>query len=200
MSNTKNPKPLSTGTIHNILNNPFYYGMMRIKGELYSHRYRPLISKDLFEKCQAVINGHHKKPFKYAGKPFVLRGMIKCADCGCTITPETHKGHIYYSCTNYRGFHKNRAYIREENLLAPVYEVLENIRLSDEIIEEITEDLKKANQAKNKFHKQSLVALRKEYDHIEERISRAFDLLTDGSITTDMFHKKLKKYKKKQAA
>lgn len=198
-SNNKNPKPLSTGKIHRDLNNPFYYGMMRIKGELYPHRYQPLISKELFDKCQTVMKGYHKKPFKYAGKLFVLRGMIKCADCGCTITPETHKGHIYYSCTNYRGFHKNRIYIREEELLAPVYEILKNIRLSDEKIKEITEDLKTMNQAKNEFHRQSLATLRKEYDQIENRISNAFDLLTDGSITKDMFNKKLKEYKEKQA-
>ena len=39
------------------------------------------------------------------GKSFIFRGLIKCADCGCTITPEKTKGHIYYSCTNYKGFH-----------------------------------------------------------------------------------------------
>ncbi|PIW92500.1 MAG: hypothetical protein COZ88_01925, partial [Candidatus Nealsonbacteria bacterium CG_4_8_14_3_um_filter_34_13] len=52
---------------------------------------------------------------------------------------------------------------------------------------------------KNDFHKQSLATLRKEYDQIETRISNAFDLMTDGSITKDMFNKKLKEYKEKQA-
>ena len=96
----RNHNPLSTGMICHTLKNPFYYGMMRIKGELYPHKYQPLISKALFDKVQQIRNGHHKKSFKYAGKPFIFRGMIKCADCGCTITPETTKGHIYYHCTN----------------------------------------------------------------------------------------------------
>ena len=125
--------------------------------------------------------------------------MIKCADCGCTITAETHKGHNYYSCTNYKRIHPKRIYIREEDLLSPIHEILKNIRLPDEKINEITEDLKKMNQVKNEFHKQSLSALRKEYDQIENRISNAFDLMTDGSITKDMFNKKLKEYKEKQA-
>ncbi|MGB4254059.1 MAG: zinc ribbon domain-containing protein [Minisyncoccales bacterium] len=59
--------------------------------------------------------GHHKKTFKYASKPFVLRGMIKCADCGCTITPETSKGHIYYSCINYKGYHKKESILEKKN-------------------------------------------------------------------------------------
>ena len=44
-----------------------------------------------------------------------------------------------------------------------------------------------------------MATLRKEYDQIETRISNAFDLMTDGSITKDMFNKKLKEYKEKQA-
>ena len=193
-------KPLTKSMIYNILKNPFYYGMMRIKGELYPHKYQCLISKALFDKCQEVMLGYHKKPFKYASKPFVLRGLIKCADCGCTITPETARGHIYYSCTNYRRMHDKRIYVREEDLLAPIYDVLKNIQLSNEKIQEITEDLKKTHEAKNRFHEQSLTTLRKEYDQIENRISRMFDLrLDDQSITKDMFNKKLKEYKEKQA-
>jgi site-specific DNA recombinase len=201
---TKKNKPLSCSMVYSVLRNPFYFGLMRIKkGKLkglYPHKYQPLISKSLFDKCQQVMLDYHKKPFKYAGKPFVLRGMVKCAGCGCTITPETAKGHIYYSCTNYKGFHKKRTYIREEVLMKPIYEVLQNIKLPDEKIKEITEDLKKSNEAKNEFHKQSVEALRKEYDRIENRISRLFDLrLDDSSITKDMFNKKLKEYKEKQA-
>ena len=198
-SNTKNPKPLSVSQIEHILKNPFYYGIMRIKGKLHPHKYQPLISKALFDEAEKVRISYHKKPFKYASKPFIFRGMIKCADCGCTITPETTKGHIYYSCTNYHRFHKKRIYVKEQELLKPVYEILKNIQLSDDKIKEITEDLRKSNEAKNYFHEQSLRALRKEYDQIEDRISKMFDLrLDDSSITKDMFNKKLKEYKEKQ--
>ena len=95
--------------------------------------------------------------------------------------------------------HGKRIYVREEELLSPIYEVLKNIQLSDEKIQEITEDLKKSNQAKNEFHKQSLTTFRKEYDLYQKRIDNSFDLMTDGSITKDMFNKKLKEYKEKQA-
>jgi len=203
-SNTKIPKPLSSGMIYSILKNPFYYGMMRIKSGklkgLYPHKYQPLISKELFDKCQQVMAGYHKKPFKYASKPFIFRGMIKCAECGCTITPEIKKGKfIYYSCTNYRGFHKKRIYVREEELLEPIYEILRNIRLSDEKIQEITEELRKVNENKNEFHKRQLANLRKEYDLYQKRIDKSYELLLDGCITKDMFNKKLKEYKEKQA-
>jgi len=199
-SDSKNPQSVSVSRIERILINPFYHGMMKIKGKLYPHKYQPLIPKELFDKVQQVRAGYHKKPFKYASKPFTLRGMIKCADCGCTITPEIHKErHIYYSCTNYKRIHDKKNYVREKDLLTPIYEVLKNIQLSNGKINEITEDLKKTNEAKNQFHKQSLAVLRNEYDKIEKRISNMADDRFDGSITRDMFDKKLKEYKEKQA-
>ena len=200
--NSKLNKPLVKSMICHIVRNPFYCGTMRIKGKLYPHKYQPLISEALFDKCQEVMAGYHKKPSKYASKPFVLRGMIKCSDpaCGCTITPEIKKGHNYYHCTNYKKIHGKVLFVREEDLLAPIYKVLKNIQLPDKRIQEITEDLKKTHEAKNRFHEQSLTGLRKEYDRIENRISRLFDLrIDDQSITKDMFNKKLKEYKEKQA-
>ncbi|MFH1712905.1 MAG: recombinase family protein [Candidatus Jacksonbacteria bacterium] len=197
-SNTKTPKSLTPSTIEHILNNPFYYGMMRIKDELYPHRYAPLISKELFDKCQAVKNGYHKKPFKYGAKPYLLRGLIKCADCGCTITPETSKGHIYYSCTNYKNKHKKRLYVKESDLLSPINRLLQNISLPDEKIKRITNDLKSINESKNQFYSQTVKGLRQEYDKIEKRLSNMSDLLFDSSITTDIYDKKLKEYKERQ--
>ena len=199
-SNMKNPIPLSISKINQILNNPFYYGMMRIKGKLYPHKYPPLISKELFDKVQAVRLGYHKKPFKYASKPYILRGLIKCANpaCGCTITAESPKGYIYYSCTNYRGIHNKRAYINENDLIAPIYESLKNIKLSNKDAGDLTKELRKINQLENEFNKQAIENIRKEYDMIEKRISTMFDLRIDGSITTDIYDKKLKEYKEKQ--
>ena len=198
--NSKKQRPLGNSVIYNVLKNPFYYGTMRIKKKLYPHKYQPLVSKELFDKCQTVMAEYHKKPFKYGSKPFILKGMIRCADCGCTITPETVKEYTYYSCTNYKGMHEKRIYIREEELLKPIYKILKNIRLSDEKIEIITEDLKKSNEAKNKFHKKSLTAIRKEYDLIGKRINKMWDLrLDDNKITEEMFNEKLEEYKEKQA-
>ena len=199
--NTKLHKPLTKSMIFHILRNPFYYGMMKIKGELYQHKYEPLISKYLFDRCQAVRAGYHKKPFKYAGKAFALRGLIKCAVCGCTITPEEQKGHNYYSCTNHKGLHAKRLYIKENDLLEPIYKTLDSLRLSEDKINDITEDMKRLHESKNQFHEQAIIRLNKEYEQIETKIKRLFDLRIedDQSITKDIFADKLKEFKEEQA-
>jgi Site-specific recombinases, DNA invertase Pin homologs len=189
---------MSISMIDHTLKNPFYYGMMKIKGELYPHKYLPLISKHLFDKAQQVSSGWHKKPFKYASKPFSLRGMIKCAECGCAITPETSKGHIYYSCTNFHKTHAKRLYVPEKELLDPICKLLSEIQLPEKKIKELTQDLKQFTRSQNSFFMTSIKNLRAEYDLLEKRISKMFDEKCDERITDDFYNKKLKEYKERQ--
>lgn len=200
-SNMPHPKPVGTALVYHSLTNPFYYGMMNYKGNLFHHKYAPLISKDLYDMCQQILAGYHKKPFAYASKPFAFRGLIKCADtaCGCTITPETHKENNYYSCTNGRGIHDKRIYVNENDLFASIKKTIVGLQMPDEKIDETVDKLKEINKAKNEFYFDSVAGLRKEHDQIEKRISNSYDLLADSSITKEMFNSKLKEYKEKQS-
>jgi len=199
-SNMPEPKPISKSKIYYILKNPFYYGMMRINGELYPHKHPPLISKELFDKVQQVMAGYNKKPFRYGCKPFVFRGLIKCADCGCTITAEQKKGkYNYYTCTNYKRMHKNKIYLREEELLTPIYKVLQNIKLTDKQINHLMKDLKRGNDAKDRFFETSMKSLRAEYDKYEKWKSNTVDKLADEKISQEIYDKKIKEWEEKQA-
>ena len=96
--------------IEGILKNPFYVGTLIYNGIEYPHGYEHIISQDLFDKVQAVKAGYHKKHFKFSGLPFPYRGLIRCADCGCMLTPEKKtkpngKIYHYYHCTQYKGKH-----------------------------------------------------------------------------------------------
>ena len=79
----------------------------------YPHKYPPLISATLFEQVQQVKKNFNKQPIKYAGKPYIYRGLIRCDDCDLAITPEKHKGYVYYHCTQYNGKH-GAEWLREE--------------------------------------------------------------------------------------
>lgn len=192
-------KPLSLSMIDHILNNPFYYGQMSSKGKLYAHKYQPLVSKELFDQCQKVRKSWGKKPFKYASKPYIFRGLIRCAHCGCAMTPETAKGKfIYYSCTNYR---KNceRIYVPEKELLKPVHKVLEALnRLPQQRIDQIVAGLKKSSENKGIYHTSAIAGLRREYDAVQAKLDRLMDLLLEQSITKEMYDTKLKELKEKQ--
>ena len=194
-------KALALSMIDHILNNTFYYGVMVSKGKPYPHKYQPLITKELFDKCQSIRKGWNKKPFAYASKPFILRGLVRCAKCGCSMSPDLKKGkYVYYSCSNGRkDICNTKVYIREEELLKPVYGVLEAFKaIPQQKIDELVDGLKQSSDAKNLYHKNTINTLQSEYNSTQTRIDRLMDLFIDGSITKIDYDKKLKELKDKQ--
>ena len=195
---TRTGKKLTTSLIHKNLRNPFYSGVMVVNGKEYRHKYEPLVPEWLFSKCQTIMDNYHKKPFKAGAKPYIFRGLIRCEKCGCLITPEISKGkYIYYSCTNFKGLCK-RIWVPEEELLKPVYKALKAVQMPQEAIDRLTQDLKTTGQNESHFHKESMTALRADYDRLEDRIARMYEDKLDRSITQDMYDKKLKKWKSKK--
>ena len=63
--------PIKANQVDFILNNPFYYGEMKVKGQLYAHNYPPLVTQALYDEVQAVKKGRGKAPVQYAGKPML---------------------------------------------------------------------------------------------------------------------------------
>ena len=111
--------------IHTILRNPFYYGVMRQQGEDFQGNHDPIIPKSVFDKCQQVTQGVSKPRNKK--HKFLLRGLCKCAECGCSITAENQRSNYYYRCTGGRGnCEQKRKYLREEKVENQIAESIFN--------------------------------------------------------------------------
>lgn len=138
--------------VDKLLKRHFYYGVMEVKGKMFPHCYPPLISKTVFDQVQQVKNGFNKSnKYKYAGLPFMYRGLLRCGDCGLAITPERHKGYVYYHCTQYNGKHGAK-WLREEEITEQIGKVFQQIQLPSEVFQEITSTLNKVHQDKIEFH------------------------------------------------
>lgn len=87
---------LSAGSLGALLRNPFYMGTMLVKGQRFLGRHVPLVSKELFERVQAVLL-QHRKGWKSRHR-FLFQRLLKCAACGYSIIGEERKEHIYYRC------------------------------------------------------------------------------------------------------
>lgn len=195
---SRNGKVLSPSMVHKILKDKFYIGIMTSKGREYTHNYPTIVPKDVFERVQGILASFQKKTVKYAAKPFVFRGMVHCDKCGGTITAELKKGrYVYYSCSNFKG-KCERVWVREEELLEPIKDVLRNIQMPQEKVDKVVASLKALNESKNLFHQNQLDQLQKEYNRLQRSIDRLLDLFVDASITRDEYDKKLKDYKEKQ--
>ena len=208
--------PVSRNKIHDILTNPFYYGAMYVADEeidertkkpvktfykLINHVYEPLISKELFDKVQKVLKTRKKERFckeqKYAGIPFVFRGLITCK-CGCAITPEHHKKgnkeYVYLRCSHQKGT-CNQKLVNENTILEQLEkEIFHQIRISSTMpdllktsIIQTLEDEKKVNASVRK-------KVAEQINIIDSRLERLWECYLDRDIDKARYELEKQKY------
>ena len=198
-NNSKKGKPLTKSQVDHILRNPFYFGQMRIKGELYEHKYEPIITKELFQKVQSVKQNWHKQPFQYAAMPFLYRGLLHCNTCHSTITFERKKQrYVYGHCTNAKMKCPKKVYVREEAITDQIRGYLKSLYVPQELMDELLAALKKSHESKNAYHSDMMKHLQADYDQIEKRIEKMYDDKLDTLITQNEYEANLKRYKAQQ--
>jgi len=188
----------SKGFLDNVLKNTFYYGLMVWKGKTHKHTYPPIITYALFDQVQQVKAGHNKKKFKYAGLPYVYRGLIRCQHCGLAITPEKHKGHIYYHCTEYNGKHGAK-WLREEDITDQLGQVFKKLRLPEPIMDKIVNTLRNVHEDKNQFRDKQLEELSKDRQIYVSRSDNLYVDKLDGRITDDTYDRYYQSFRDKIA-
>ncbi len=204
---TKKGLHVNKSTIHELIQNPFYYGIMTVKGVEYPHFYETLISKEIFMTCKDVRLGWNKKPFKYGGKDFLFRGLITCATTGKVVTAETKtktyangktQTWTYLAAWN-PNYPSKKVYVREDKIIKQVADVFAKIGIRDpEILKEVIEYLKQTNELKTRDHNKETAILKKEHSEIENKLDSLLNLRISNEITTEEFNAKKQQLKDRQ--
>ncbi len=199
VNKTRKGGHLSASQIQHILKNPFYYGEMSVKGELQPHKYDALITKDLWDRCQAVMQGSTRATAtRYSEKPFVFRGLLKCAVSGRTVTCDVKKGrHVYLICRDPADPVK-KLFVPEQYVLDQVAAVLRSIQVPQKLLGALLEHMKASHAAENQFHLDAIAGLRREYDQVRDKLGVLLDMRLDKSITGNDYDKKATELKAHQ--
>ena len=139
LRNTNN-KSVSKTTLSKILNNPFYVGVMTIKGKSFTGNHEPIVPPFLFNQVRSILKGKtNTKAFKHNN---LFRRIIKCGACNYSLIAESKKGHIYYRCHTKDCSTKT---IREDRIMSPLISVMSSIqldRIETETLQELIEEVK----------------------------------------------------------
>ena len=186
---SKTGKKLAKNQIGSIIDNPFYYGDMKVKGLLYPHIYQTTISKELWNTCQDVRKGKKKDYSKETKTDFIFKGLIKCKKCGCTISPEIKKGkYVYLRPNTKKGCDCKQ--ITEKYALEVVEKVLESISIPEDMLIAFKETLKTSANSKKEFNEQSVKSLELRSHNVQKQLDKLLNLLLADSITQDVYDKK----------
>lgn len=188
---------LAKSQIEKILQNPFYYGLMKYKGNLYPHIYKPLISRELFIQCENVRKGRSKVYSKGTQSQFIFKGLIRCKHCGCAISPELKKGKYVYLRPNSKPNCSCKT-IKEVDALKTVSNELKKMDMAPELLASMKATLKASAEAKKKFSEFSITSLQKQYKNVQKKLDALLDVRLEGSITKDEYDKKANELRAEQ--
>jgi DNA invertase Pin-like site-specific DNA recombinase len=98
--------PIGHTTIYNIFANPFYMGVIRFRdGRTFPGKHEPMVTREEFGRAQELIGRPGRQ--RPARKEFAFTGIIKCGQCGGSVTAEEHvkpngRRYVYYHCSHHR--------------------------------------------------------------------------------------------------
>ena len=184
-------KGLSVSIIQRILRSGFYIGLFTYRDEAYQGIHEPMISKKLFDKVQEVMR-EKSRPKKRGEKFYAFRGLLKCAECGCSITSQTQKGYVYYNCTKKRG-DCSQLYIREESLARQISKILQKVSLSSAWAKNMIRELDKEKESKKQAELSFAQNLKSQITEDERKLDKLLDTHLEGVISQEEYAAKKQK-------
>ena len=184
----KQSKPVSETTLYYMFDNPFYYGEMRTKRGLIRHIYPPIVSKELWDKCQEQRKIRGRLLPHYSEIPFLFRNLIMCGitqkKCLCELKQKCWN---YVVCYTRKG---GRMYIQEQVIIQKISSILNCIKLPNSVVSELHQELKQAKVAERRYCQEQIEKLKSEQNKLKEKLDHLFDLRLDGELDRATFDTK----------
>lgn len=197
---SKNGTGLGHSVIHTILQNPFYYGLIRWQGESKIGKHKPIITKELFETCQYVLAKHRNFLIRRRVHNFLLRGFLYCYNCGQRYTAEWHKdthklkargGRIaYYHCQKRDRNGCPAPYVDMETIELLAEEEFKKLQFSQEFIEAVVSKTREILENNRKSSSSIKQAVLNQKNALEARRNKLEDAMLDGTIDREAFRRK----------
>ncbi len=196
----KKGKKFSLSTLYRILTDTFYYGEFEYpKGssDWFTGKHHQMITEEEYDKIQIIL-GRKGKPRPKTHK-FAYTGLIRCGECGCSITAEDKikkqiNGNIhrytYYHCTKRKKIPCSQKNIRVENLEKQIKNVLEKIEIPNKFYQWALDELRERNKKESINREELLSTQQRQYNNCIQKVDRLIDMRTNGELTEEEFKNK----------
>jgi DNA invertase Pin-like site-specific DNA recombinase len=185
--------PIRKSQVTNLLTDPFYYGAFIWSKELYKGNHKPAVSKNLWDKVQAMYK-KRSRPISKWREEKVFTGLFRCGECGASITAERHtktmkssKTHswLYYRCTKKKKSPCSQPYLREELLLEQLQESVMSIALPDEMVIPMLNQIEEWEIEEASRVSEQSIDLKREAKEVGAKLRRLNELYVDGELNRE---------------
>jgi len=182
----RNGRPHGRARTDEILDDPYYIGIIRFDGNEYPGSHKPLITKELYEKVQRKKHG--RRPSNYRKHNPVFKGVITCKNCGGLVTWQLQKGRFYGTCQRGSEACRGRKLLREDRIEAEVVAALkELVSPSQEIIQWVADTMRDQHQNSIEEKENLCNSIKTQLDRIERMENHLYDDKLSGEISPDKY-------------
>lgn len=183
--------PVSLNGLSTMLNNPFYVGLIKLKGtgETFAGIHQPIVSKSLFDRVQMILNG--RTPVHALTHDLPFRKFMRCAACGYLLRGEKQKGRVYYRC-HHKGCAGNC--IREDSVDGGLRRTLAPLRLAPAEWRYLERKFPRLKDEAEKDRQTARSVLALKLAESKERQERLTDALIDRLIDKETYQKRKDHY------
>ncbi len=208
---TRAGNPWGKTALDCILRNPLHYGMVHYKEQLYKGQHEPIIDEALFQKAQSLRRDYSHVSSRI-DRVFLLRGLLKCSDCGSFMTPHyTQKRHKdgsvyripYYRCTKTMHYNNRVCRIKHLNadqverlIIQDLHDLSQNEAYLGMSIEELNRDLQRRIEPLAKDAER----IKKRLGEVEAEIGRFVKALGQGKLSVNRLEKEIEAREKDRKA
>jgi len=177
-------------TLHKILRKRIYRGDFDYGGSTYEGIHKPLVTREVWERVQEILDGRHDRKHRKVTHDFVYSGMVRCGHCGCSLVGEVKKGrYVYYHCTGYRG-KCPEPYTREEVLKQQFATRLRALIVPPAVLDWLKSELVESDRTEQAARAEALRRQRMDEERLEARLEVLYEDRLDGRIDTATYDKK----------
>lgn len=190
---TRKGKPLAKVSIKKLLTNRAYLGFVKYGDEWFDGNFEPIISPQLFEAVQKVLQDKERPRKRKIKHDFPFTGIFRCAECDSMISAQwTTNRHgtkyRYYRCSKKRG-RCGQSYLQEKDLVSQLQAQLQTISLCDKYTDWMLNKVKEWEREENSTSQSESQKLSQKIKANEARMNKLVSTYLDGDIPKDIYLK-----------
>ena len=173
-------------SIRRILQNEKYIGVYEYKDIRVENGIPAIVDKNLFERCQVLVQRYHRAPAAKRDTMFLLTSKLFCGHCGEPMTGDggtSHSGKVYnyYTCNGRRAHKCKKERVQKDWIEQLVVDELVKLIHSDDFIKEVADRCVEYQQREK--DQSALHALEARQKETEKGIKNMLAAIEAGIIT-----------------
>jgi site-specific DNA recombinase len=199
--------PISTSKLAELLRDPYYIGYVTYKGEVIPGRHEPLISQELFDRVQAIVEERSGNGRRQRRHHHFLKGMLWCGRCHeqgieSRMLMQWSRGnggkYRYFFCRRRQQHECDARYLEGDAVEAAVEQVYAGIHFDTELADRLRTAMRGALDEREQASRLLARQLKAELDRLDKQEENLIDLAAEGGMAVAKVRKRLGEIQRKR--